>query len=269
MSGDGETGETGDEILGDEFPAEVIAEAKKWGWKPPEEWHGDPPPRGFQDPDEFLETPRVQNRILTTKFDSLQASMDGRISKIQQMAEEANKREIEQLKANHERTIAEIRAAQRDAVETGDVEEFDRQADRLKEAQEKAPAVKTEAPTDDAGLRAAQQKFASENPWFNTDPIAAAVARTAAGQAGGTPENQFKAAVEAVHKRFPEYAPQKPKVNKVDGGGLGGGPAKKSHKDKLPPEAKADGERYIKRGLFKDMDEYAASYFDLNDGAPE
>lgn len=247
-----------------EFDPEVIEEAKKWGWKSPEDWVGDPPPRGFQDPDEFLETPRIQNRLLTKKLDDLQSSMEGRLLGIQRTAEDANRREIAKLQEAHEHTVAQIRAEQRNAAQTGDMDEYDRQTKRLERVAKDAPA-NNPAPNSE-GPNPGVQTFIQENPWFSTDPAAAAVAKAKAGQiaaAGGGMDAQLRAARDEVHKRFPEYGPAKPAASKVDPGGIGGGGApKKALKDKLPAEAKVDGERYVKRGLYKDLNEYAKVYFE-------
>jgi hypothetical protein len=67
-----------------------------------------------------------------------------------------------------------------------------------------------------------------------------------------------------VREHFPEYfsdQPQRPQFSKVDGGGLGAIGKRGKGPDDLPSEARKVGQDFVSEGIFKSLDEYAASYF--------
>jgi hypothetical protein len=99
---------------------------------------------------------------------------------------------------------AEWRARHRQAVKDGDEE----LADQLVTQRDK---IVTTLPKND-GPDPTVAQWVADNPWFNSDPAARAVAQAVSSQnANLSVSEQLKAAREAVHKRFPEYAPQQHK----------------------------------------------------------
>ena len=79
------------------------------------------------------------------------------------------------------------------------------------------------------------------------------------------PKAQLEFAERTMRAKYPHLFQAPAPRQRVDGGGLASGPAAgRSAFDKLPSEAKAAFERFVKQGVFantkKDREEYASDY---------
>jgi hypothetical protein len=150
--------------------------AKRMGWTPKEEWKRDP--AKWRDAPEFLEN--TPNEIQSLK--------------------ERQRRSAQAVESAMEETRRQARIdAQREIREAADAGEADRAvaaAERL--ASNSGPPAQTVA-------------WLAENPWFETDPEAQALATAVINRSFAmkmTTSEQLKTAEEAVRKRFPEHFPQ-------------------------------------------------------------
>lgn len=271
-----ETLDDQDEGQNDEGPSpeEIAAqeEAKKYGWRPKEEY--DLAPDGWVDANRFLELPSTQNKMLRDELKGLrteraQESEDfkQRLDRIDRANKIAMDAALAKQKQEHEAYVADLQKQQRQAAEDGDMQAYDRlERERLNVKPPEVPEIEEPKtpqrnPTVDAYLAA--------NEWTK-DPI---IWETAV-RATQTPENKDKTVeellplAEAAAKRyFPHMfqAQEQPKrQSRVDSGGLAGGGRPSSGKTAadLPAEARAAAKEFVEAGVFKTMDDYAKAYFE-------
>lgn len=249
-----------------EAEAEVVApdpdtesEARKYGWKPKEEFTRDP--EGWVDASRFMELPSTHAKMLRDQKRELErerAELKDQLSRIGQASEEAIERMRAQERAAYEARLAHARNEARQAVENADVEAFDRAQQREAELLRQAPRQPQPAPANDL-------------PDWAKDREMLGFAVNAIEQTPGikhlTRERQIAWAERQVRSVFPEKfeapAPQTPAqtVSRVDGGGLAGGLKRGKSEADLPPEAKDAGMRFVAKGVFPNLGEYAKSYW--------
>lgn len=243
-------------------PNETEELAKKYGWRPREEFDLDP--EGFVEAEKFLEFSSTQVRILRdeanaqkAEFEAAKADMDKRVEALTATTQMALKRQEEQMQEAHKRELERIHNEQIQAVQEMDTDRFE----KLKK--EEADLKPVQASTDQIYV----DNYRKENEWVN-DPLLWKIgidAVSAAGPAAGESiQEQLKYAEEKVKDLYPHKfaAPveEKPQITKIDPGGLGGG-INTSDDMTLPPEAKAAAKEFIEMGLYKDEAEYAKDYF--------
>lgn len=252
-------------------------EARAQGWVPEAEWKGERKPAQFLDAETFVKrgeeiTPFIkrENQRLKEEMAREKAESAKRLERLERTTTSA----FEALKRQHETEISRIKAAQRAAVAAGDEAEFDR-LDKARTDLEKATPVAPEKvePADD--LKTRQDKWRAENKWFDSDfELQDWAIRYSDFHGRQNPHLSFEdnmAAVSAeARKKFPEkFGITKPAGNSqsaVDAGSdfagnvFGGKKGKKTAAD-LPAADRAIGERFVKQGLFKSIEEYAKDYF--------
>ena len=165
--------------------------AQKMGWVPKSEFRGDP--NDWKPAEDFILASRDINRSLSKDLRSVREEVD-RISRTsaQIMADKLAERD------------AYWKSKQAEAIEAGD----EAAAERAFEERAKLKQADPARPNHESTV----QSFVRDNPWFASDAAARAVAQTVSNQLQHLPvEEQLQAARDAVHKRFPEYAPQKAK----------------------------------------------------------
>ena len=145
--------------------------AKRMGWTPKEEWKRDP--AKWVDAPDFLEnTPRE----LELAKDRLRRNAQATEAVIE-----------EERRRSRQQAIDELRAAER----AGDTE-------RANAAVERVQATEGPPPQIAAWIR--------ENPWFNDDPAARALAAATTDRLKARPiAEQLEAAEQEVRRRFPEH----------------------------------------------------------------
>lgn len=250
-------------------PEQIAAqeEARKFGWKPKEEFNL--APEGWVDADRFLELPSTQNKMLRDELKELRTqsakadeTFAERLERLDRANKAAMKAAMDQKDREFANRMAELQREQRKAVELGDVDEFD----RLERArQQMKPPEKVEEPEDTtkADTHKQVEAWRETRPWAK-DPFVF----SAAIQATQTPENTNKSIpelLEVAEQKARTYFPHlfeapKPKQSRVDGGGLAGGSRGKGAND-LPAEAVAAGKEFVSSGIFKSLDDYAKDYF--------
>lgn len=167
-------------------PVSIEARARAMGWKPLAEFRGDP--RRWTDAATFIahgeeELPilRDQNRRMSEKLARFEPEMETLRNTITQQAAAIKRAEAIATradKAGYDRAMAELKARQREAVETGDTVAYDQvqaQIDASIAARAEAEAV---VPVEEPAPAPAREEtwpettaFLNENPWFHSDPV--------------------------------------------------------------------------------------------------
>lgn len=281
-----------EQFVDDSAPDEV-EKAKEMGWKAPADWKGSPPRGGkFLKAKEYLERAetvipimRSENKKLKDELKeardelkSFKDEMAGTVAKMAKMSKVALDRQRTQLEDKYSAAIDA-------ATEVGDKEKVRelRKAERedLKaydEAAEEAAEVKTEKgkeSVNDALPKDVQETIGhwiGENAWYSGDPEMQAVANAYHGKLlkdkpGLTLTENLEETRKYVAKRYPEKfkVEDEPDENeddkpargsRVEGGSRMAGGGSGSKFSKLPADAKAQCDKFIKEdGLFLEKGE--------------
>jgi hypothetical protein len=272
----------------DDSSPEEMEEAKGLGWKSPKEWKGEPPKNGFKKAKDFLEHGKSVLPIVQSQNKKLERELaEARKELADTKAETAKKLEnLERmsrtaLKQQRERLEEKYAAAIDAAAEVGDkaavqklrsdekkaLKEFDEEA-----AEKEAPKKDDDKPKGEIPKEV--ESWVKDNPWFEDDEEAKAVAITRHGKLlrdhpTWSLERNLEEVRKYVQKRFPEHfeeeskgdddedeAPKR-KGSRVEGGGSRmGGDTGRSSWSKLPADAQRQADTFIKEdGLFLEKGE--------------
>lgn len=222
--------------------------AKTMGWKAKEEWKGDD--SKWVDADAFLGKTGDTIKSLKDQFQRVVRTAEHMVAK------------------NRAQAIRDAEAMVRQAAEVGDLDGVDAAARNLS---------RVTAENADTGGVADRDAFLRRNPWYESNPEAQGLAFGAAqrvANAGGTPQEQFEAAEQAVRKRMPELfdapaattpAPRAPKAPPtVQAGNRTPGGSREPGVADLPPEARKAGEKFVRSGMVENLAEYAKAYWAEN-----
>jgi hypothetical protein len=239
-----------DAAEGGDKPDPVARVAKKMGWSPKDKWKGDPDK--WVDAETFLDkTP-------------------GLIKNLQERVDRNNRATREIIERERAKAVKEAESKLKQARESGDIE-------AALEAQEEF----LEAKKPDPDVQSSQMRFKQENPWFQTNDEATAIAIAAAEIAvrqGKGAEEQFELAVKAVRKAMPELfegdsdldgsvsKPEPRKVPSMQGGqrmASSVAPRERGWGD-IPASARASVEKELISAGMCTKEEYAKSYWKEN-----
>ena len=256
-------GET-EEVIVEKPSRDWDKDARDMGWKPKDEWHGEPD--GFRDAEEFVKRGeeivgymRRDRDVQRAKAERAETDRDVRIRRL----EAANTASLERQATQHKADIKAISAGQRKATEEGDLAEFDAlEAKRDALTPPEAPQEQPAHSPDDSAVK----EWAKDNPWFYTDPDMRALATSTAGrlaQGGADVHAQIAEAEKEVRRRFPEKFEAPKAIVET-----GGQPPKRGPKPKgvaqLPKEAREAFDGFVKMGVYKkdDLSDYAQKYWE-------
>ena len=219
--------------------------ARAQGWKSAEEWDGEGEHRSAE---EFLRFGLDRTRDLSKELKDIRRETSQVAQTTARIVAESTERARAEERARLERIHAQ-------AVEEGDVATAREAADGI---------ARTSQPAPTADPQVAQ--FIQDNPWFNSDPVAQAVATAEAGRlaaAGASVAEQLSAAQVAVHKRFPEHAPAKPPAKAVEVAKPATARSAKKGKTfaDLPAQAQEVARALVSKGLLKDTAAYVRQYY--------
>lgn len=241
------------------------SEAREMGWVPETEFKGDkdrwkPAQKFVEDGEKIL--PIVRSQLKRTQ-DEL-AKKDVEFTKRLERMERMSNTTIERLKTQHAAELNRIQSAKEAAVEAGDIAEYrklDKQErDLSKETFETPEPVKQADP---------ESIFKEKNPWYGEDEDLTAFANGFSQELlrknpNISLEDNLKQTEAKVKAAFPGKFSTKSAANghaAVDGGGdFPGSSQKPGPGSKLPPEAKAQAEKDVKAGLYKNVDDWAKVY---------
>lgn len=269
-------------MAGEEDKEAVETEARNLGWRPQEEWDGDPD--RWVDADEFVEkgkhvipilrenNKRLQKELLTRdqKIDMLQAGLknsERAIEVLGKQFKEATAREVAAAKKELRQQLVEAR-------ESGDVDaelDVQEQIEELREEERKAKASPAPAPTpksdsgkQDENLTPEFKAWQQENSWFGQDiPKTKAFIRMAEDMRDDGDTRTGADFFAAVEQRV--NAKSKPAGGKVESGAHSGRTTGGKSFASLPKEAqeaclKFSDDLVGEGKAYKTMDEWKAQY---------
>lgn len=271
-----------DESLHEEPTAEEIAaakeqedEARKYGWRPKEEFDRDP--EGWVDADRFLELPsthvkmmRDERKALEAKFEQDRQQWRQELAGIKAVSQKAIERAREQERSEWQARVEAAQAAQRKAAEDHDTVallEAQNREKRLLSAEPKPePTQGPRAPAPDD--LAFMEKYRAENEWTKHPGLMAEGAQyinmaAEGGRSFSNWQEQVEYAEGLLKQKYPHvFQVPAPAVSRVESGGMA--PARRPAgrgADDLPPEAKRVGQEYVSEGIYKNLAEYAKDYW--------
>lgn len=241
----------------DDAPKDTTeALARAMGWSPKDQWRGQEDK--WVDHKAFVE--RANPKQLVERMDKMQRDNEAVIRNMERMNTQALERQRAELQQERDWRIAE-------AVKAGNVAEVNRVNQAYETANKELDAV----PVDNRAEEATQaQQSWGKIEHIQKDPIYAAAAYAICEQNKDKPMSEQLALVDKqLSKRFPEIydEPEPPKqVNappagqrSMDGVRVSGSRST-NYAAKLPASAKAQGERFVKDGLFPNLEAYAKEY---------
>lgn len=255
---------------GDTEVAAIEAEARQQGWKPLDEFEGNPD--HWRDAAEFLEFGQRLNPILRKNNEELKKQIQeikGQFDQYKNTASEIIRMQKEQVKKEYDSQINFLKSQIKAARATGDYDtaaEFEDQLDNLKE---NAPDFPSDKPTAQSQPQLfTQEEFKSwvqDNAWADKDPGLSAAATGYAiqlGQQGIRGMDLLQAVEQQIKANFPEKFATRKRANMVEGS-TGGGNTRSTGKvtyDRLPPDAKAACDAFVKEHPKLGREEYLRLY---------
>lgn len=260
----------------DQDQQQVESEARRQGWRPQEEFHG----KGdWVDADTFVRRGLEIKAYTKKENDRLRAELDA-----EKAARLEQGKTIEEIREYHkglekraiEGAIAQLKTQRRAAVVNGDMElvaQLDEDIQELKDAPSAVPEVKQPVAPAAPVVPPQLKQWNEENAhWYNNDPEnedLVAYANGLAAKLGARKdlsiEDRLAEMDERVRKTFPDRFGGRKQASVTSGAGAGNGRSGSRQSAKsassLPAEARQAGERFVKSGLYKTLDEYAAEYW--------
>ena len=239
------------EEVSEPTPEGIEVIAREYGWKPEDEWKGNPPKDGFKSAHEFVKDGLAIQKTEHTKISRLEQQMD-------KLVEGEAKRLRTALESQKDRLLAE----RQQAFEEADADKFNEVDEKLRETEKELESQPELSPLE--------TEFRSQNDWFEQDRTMTAFAHTIAqGLKQAYPnlsEQEFYNEIEtAVKAQFPNkfVNERRSAGSAVEGNAPASKKPKKNNFDSLPPEAKQAFEelKYVNPKLTEDS--YAKGYFEM------
>jgi hypothetical protein len=245
--------------MSEEITVEEKASAQ--GWVPQEEYTGDP--SRWKTAEEFVEVGQKIAAVQTDRNEKLVRDIELLKREIREN-HASSRKEIEAVKIDsYNRAIMELKKQQVEAVQIGDVEEFQKIQAEIDRTEK--PVAKVEKEPD--GPSPEYMDWAARNNWYGTNEDASiyADALGARLEKSGQYDTQ-KALLVAVEKKVKEVFPElggKKKVSDVESsqGAADSGKGGKNSYATLPADAKAACDKYVKQGLYKTREDYVKEYY--------
>lgn len=269
-----------------------VAEAQKEGWKPKEEYTGNPD--NWVDAEEYVKRGKLL-KPLKEKVTELERTMSEERKRMMDAMRDIQIQTQERARAEYEAKIAQINAAKKQAFEAGDYERFNAADAAHRELDNKmqvrnAPAVDPEI---DAWVRNTEVEFQQNNPWYNTDPERtraaeeyiefqvhkAMAAKQGRGEVAKLTPTEFKGVLDSAAKMFGQgaHAPSQaaartPPVVAPASNARPPAASKQMRFSDLPAEDQATFRAFQRKGIYKNtgnIDKDAAQFLkDYNNDSP-
>lgn len=244
-------------------PSEAEEKALAGGWRPQEEWEGDPDDwvdfREFNRRGELMDRISDQTRELKALKKQVTAMKDS------QDAYKDHQRKV--IRKELEGELQQIKEIKKQGLETQDfdvvVEADERIADTKKKIEEleEAPQEETQSPDVHPDL----QVWMDENKWYSEKPTLRGAAETlAAGIRDEYPEWSVKQVLDEVTKQMKDEFPEQMGVRRTRASGVTesgnrkqGGGSDRGLVARLSPEQRKIGQTFVASGAMKNLTEYA------------
>lgn len=259
------------DVATEEPSLEEIAMSK--GWRPLEEWDGDPDQhigaKEFLDREPFFERIKSQSsEIKRTKKE---------LAELKETIKELSEHHQRVRETEYQRAMEDLKARRREAFESGDYERLETVEGKMKELEEiqqeeanlRAQRNSQGQNSDHGDLPVEVQEWMEENTWYDEDPVRRAVLEACLQQVIDNNPNITKTprkALEEATKLAKREVPGRFGLERVRGSAVvepGEGSSRaRSGRSKysarhLTDEQKAVGKRFIATGAIKNLDEYA------------
>jgi len=254
---------------------DTLDRAKALGYKDPEEWKGDPPPNGFQSPEEFLS----QNTSMREQLDQIRSQNAEMLATNERMQatfgdyQKFHEETVQKAAASgYERARRELVNQQTTAISEADGERF-QQLERQKEnlvRQEQEQREEKVKEAQEREITAIRQAWEAQNPWYKSNFQAHATAEKAMDFViSQNPGIGASEALEEMTKLVKEQHPDLDSTQSIPSLESGNrkvsgtrGPAK-SYAN-LPPDAKAKCDQWVADGLTT-QERYLEDYFQYDE----
>lgn len=248
----------------DAGPIDFEVEARKLGWRPKDEFKGNPDQHVdaetfYKRGQEVMPLLKAENKHLKQRIDQLEKSM----AKASDFFSKAEERA-------YERALSDLKADGAAAAKAGDTDEFNRVMDEVAKLEKPGAA----APEIDVDARMEEfTDWSKSNRWYGSNDVMRMYADTQAEKIAKAKGGAFldradlDAVADAVRVKFEDAypdefgaAPAPKKRSPVDGGGSA--PRSKGGKSfaDLPPEAQRMADKWVNSGIIKSRDDYVKSY---------
>lgn len=221
---------------------DVEEQAREQGWKPEEEWKGDPPSGGFKTAEQFIKDGEQIPGILKSKIGSLEERIDA-LTQTNAEFKQFTDKQIQAEKQKTAKLLSELEAVKAQAITDGDGAAVIKAEKDIKSL---------EAPPESMPQNELGNKWAEANPWYNTNTKLTGYADGIFQQIlneGYTGKAYFNELTRRVKETFPEEFenPARKQAAGVEKGGsrdAGGG--KSESWENLPAADKAQAQRFMK-----------------------
>ena len=281
------TANTEAQTEGERADPAIERRARDLGWVPEAEWHGDPPKGGFRSAEEFIkrgeEVLPIVNKRLERELRQEREARERDKKDFADRVERLDKMSRMALQQQRSKIVEEFEAKQDVAAESGDVERVralrkeqrETLAEFDKNAADDEPPKKKDDDKLPSHIKTAVQDWVAENSWFTSDDEMNAVAnrhheRLLKEQPGLSITENLAKVREYVARRYPEKfgksndaedeadTTARRNGSRVEGGARIAGGGGGSLWAKLPADAKAQADKFIKEdGLFLEKGETA------------
>lgn len=238
------------------------SEAREQGWRPQEEWKGDP--EKWKSAEQFVEDGKNILPIVNAKNSKLQGKVDDLAAQVAELRQtnqqfgEFSKKAMDRWKKETSDLRQELKARRKQAIDEGDGAAFENADQQLAELD------RNDVPAQEIPPEA--QAFVSKNPWYGADEEMTAFADGIADRLAGSGYqgvayfNELEArAKKAFPHKFKNEEKGKPSVVETEGSQTKKDTSKKSF-DNLPPEAKAACRQFQKEIDGFTEDQYLEMY---------
>lgn len=245
--------------------------ARRLGWKPKDEFKGDPDQ--WRDWEDFLNEDlsnapqlKAQVKLLRRRLDQ----SDRKVARAERTLEEAKAFFSRAEERAYERAIKDIKARQRKAVAEADEDAFDAASQELDDLnKDMRGAVKDDAPKVDPEVQLAFRRWERTNDWYGSDAAMTAVADAIAAKMGTyadndmDPDEYLVELTRRVKKEFPhKFTSGLPKKRSaVEGVSEARGAKGAETFDAMPADAKAQFKRFETMGIPVTKDGFAKDYW--------
>lgn len=241
----------------DEQPGEAEAKARRMGWVPEDEYRGAPPKAGFKSAEKYISDTEEHVPLMRAQL----RKQDRELARLQSTIKDLPGKLSSLEKQMYDRVTGELKAKQRAAVESGDVEEYDRVDTEIAKVS-KSLEKPAEKPVFDDVVGA----WTKDNSWFDTDEDLKAYATGIHSSTwDGSPDSleaNLAMVVERTRKAFPHKFenPNRSRPGAVEGGkGKVSVKGAKTYGD-LPSEAKQMCDEFVTMGVTT-KEKWAKEYY--------
>lgn len=261
--------EVQESVVEEQVEHDFVKEASLDGWVPKEQYRG--PEENWVDAEEFVTRGKERNAILRKNNERLQQKIEEiekRLAETDLSAKEFRKFQkdlLERKEQEYKLQIEDLRQQKKDAISIGDGDAVLAIEDKMEELKAAKPEQQQQEPEKKADP--VFEQWMADNNWYTKDKKMTAFA-DAVGEEVRQNEPHLKGndflnrVVELVRQEMPHKFTKEERMSPVEGGTTDRQPSKvggKKDYSKLPPEAKAACDDFVKRGWMT-KEEYVNSY---------